>query len=70
MSEFITLLGAEAVRSAGTSMRDSASEMNRAAASIEDALHRHRLFLDDWIFRLEEVLKSNNPIQPTNKTGG
>ncbi len=58
MSEFITLLGAEDVRSAGSSMREAASEMQRAAASIEDSLQRHRLFLDDWLFRLEEVFKS------------
>lgn len=69
MAEFITLLGAEDVRSAGTSMRSSASEMSRAAASIEDSLHRHRLFLDEWLFKLEELLKSNNPIHPTDTSG-
>ena len=57
MVEFITLLGAEDVRSAGTSMRSAASEMKTAAASIEDSLQRHKLFLDDWLMRLETAFR-------------
>lgn len=57
MMEFIALVGVEDVRAAGSSMRVAAGEMQSAAASIEDSLNRHRLFLDDWLFRLEEILK-------------
>lgn len=57
MMEFIALVGVEDVRAAGSSMRAAAGEMQSAAASIEDSLNRHRLFLDDWLFRLEEILK-------------
>lgn len=55
--EFITLIGAEDVRAAGSSMRAAAGEMQRAAASIDESLTRHRIFLDDWLVRLEEILK-------------
>ena len=55
--EFITLIGAEDVRAAGSAMRAAAGEMNRAAASLDESLRIHRLFLDDWLFRLEEILK-------------
>ena len=57
MAEFITLLGAEDVRSAGLSIQRAASEMQRAAGSIEESLRIHRLFLDDWLMQLEQILK-------------
>ena len=55
--EFITLVGAEDVRSAGYNMRSAAEDMNRAASSIVESLDRQRLFLDDWLMRLEYILK-------------
>ena len=60
MADFITLLGAEDVRSAGSSIRTAAEEMRRAAGSIEDSLERHRIFLDDWLFRLESIIEKGN----------
>lgn len=42
---------------AGSAMRAAAEVMQRAAASIEDSLDRHRMFLDDWLFRLEEIME-------------
>ena len=57
MSEFITLLGAEDVRSAGFSMKTSASTIQSAASQVEDSLHRHRMFLSDWLYRFEEAVK-------------
>lgn len=60
MNDFITLLGAEDVRSAGSSMRTAAGEMQRAAASIEDSLARHRMFLDDWLLRLESIIEKGD----------
>lgn len=56
MSNYITLLGAEDVQRAGNRMASAADEMNRAAGATEDSLHRHRLFMDDWLSRLEAVL--------------
>ena len=57
MTEFIHLIGAEDVRSAGSAMRVAAEEMSHAAASIDESLRVHRLFLDDWLFRLEHIIK-------------
>ena len=59
MSEYITLLGAEDVRSAGASMRSAASDMNRASANINEALLQHQRFLDEWLLRFERVLEKN-----------
>lgn len=57
MTEFVHLIGAEDVRSAGSAMRTAAEEMKRAAASIEESLSTHRRFLDDWLIRLEDTIK-------------
>jgi len=56
MSEYITLLGAEQVQSAGCSMRDAGVRMQSAASSIEDSIQRHERFLDDWLTRFEIVV--------------
>ena len=68
MPEYITLMGAEDVRSAGVAMGRAASVMQSAASSMEDSLQRHRIFLDEWIMRLETAL-DKKPIHPTD-TGG
>lgn len=56
MSNYVTLVGAEEVSTAGRSMRSAADEMRAAANQIEDSLSRHRAFLDDWLTRLDGVL--------------
>lgn len=40
MSEYVTLLGAEQVQSAGSAMRSAADEMQRAASTIDQAVDR------------------------------
>ena len=60
MTEYVHLIGAEDVRSAGSAMRAAAEDMKRAAASIEESLHRHRMFLDDWLFRLENMIEKGD----------
>lgn len=57
MAEYIHLIGAEEVSRAGHNMSSAASEMNRAASSIDDSLRQHQRFLDDWLARLESVMK-------------
>jgi len=59
--ETIHLIGAEDVRAAGSAMRSAAADMNRAAASIDESLSRHHNFLDDWLSRLEQILKEIKP---------
>lgn len=49
----IHLIGANEVRSAGVSMRDAATDMNRAASSFENSLYAHRQYMEEWLTRLE-----------------
>lgn len=49
--ESIHLYGAEIVREAGRTIAAAASDMRSAVSSLDDTLHRHRLFLDDWLDR-------------------
>ncbi len=55
--EHINLLGAEDVRSAGQNISSAAGDMNRAASSFDASVQDMKRFLDDWMMRLEEVLK-------------
>lgn len=64
MSEYITLLGSEQVQRAAHSMQNAAGEMQQAVSNFEDCLHRHRLFMDDWLERLGEVMKAARPQEP------
>lgn len=57
MMESVYLQGSEDVRRASATIASAASEMQRAAGSIEDALFRHRQFLDEWIGRFEAVVE-------------
>lgn len=56
MADYITLLGAEQVQSAASTMRSAADDMRSAASTIEYALHQHQQFLDDWLMRLQQVM--------------
>ena len=56
MVDYVTLVGAEAVQRAANTMLSAAETMNRASENLDDALHRHRLFMDDWLQRLEAVI--------------
>lgn len=47
---------AEQVAAAGHSMVRAAEEMKHVAFSMDDALFRHRQFMDDWLARFEAVL--------------
>lgn len=59
MSESIYLQGSEDVRSAGNTMREAAGAMKEAASSIDWSLQQHRNFMDDWLQRLEFILKES-----------
>lgn len=58
MDNYVTLLGTEQVQNAGRTMREAAEQMRQAAGMVDDALHRQRLFMDDWLARFEQVLNS------------
>lgn len=57
MAEYVTLLGAEEVSRAASSMMQAAAEMARAASSIEHSLTQHRQFLDDWLQRVDGTVQ-------------
>jgi hypothetical protein len=60
MSErYVTLLGAEDVRSAGHTIASAATGMERVANNIDGALERHQRFMDDWLSRFEQVLRDD-----------
>lgn len=67
MSDHVTLVGAEDVRSAGRSMLNAADQMQTAASNITFALEQHQRFLDDWLGRLADVLAAPIPVQGTAK---
>ena len=56
MNDYITLLGTDDVYRAGSMMQSAATDMKNAAAWTEESLQRHRLFMDDWLMRFEEIL--------------
>ena len=58
MSNYITLLGAEQVQNAAYSIKEAANTMTRAADCIDGALQRNRIFLDEWLQRLEAILNT------------
>ena len=58
MGEYITLLGAEDVRSAANTMRQAADQMQSAASMFDHSLTMHHRFLDDWLHRLQSVMEN------------
>lgn len=59
MEKYITLLGAESVSSAGSAMKAAAETMRQAAASIDESLTRHKIFLEEWLTTLEAIMSEN-----------
>ena len=54
MSEYITLMGSEAVARAGGQISSAASDMMRAAGQIDSTMNNHQVFLDAWLSRFKE----------------
>lgn len=71
MAEYMTLMGAEEVRSAGRQMASAADQMSRAASEmisaadtmsraasdISAALQQHQTFLQEWVFHFEATTR-------------
>ena len=53
----IYLHGSEAVEKAGYTMARTADEMKQAARNMEGALIRHQQWMDDWLYRLQQVME-------------
>ncbi len=65
MSEYIHLIGAEDVRSAGHQIASTASDINRAASNFESVFESHQRFIDDSLQRFQIILEDHN--QDKNK---
>jgi len=57
MEKYITLLGTEDVQRAARNIQDAATDISNAVANFEDSLNRQRIFLDEWLGRLEDIMK-------------
>lgn len=60
MCDRVILLGSEDVRAAGYTMMQAAQEMRSAASSIDLALQLQRVFMDEWLQRLEVVMRGDS----------
>jgi len=56
MSDYVTLMGAEQVKSAGYAMRSAAEDMNRAASSMAQAVSEQRQIFDNFLLELKDIL--------------
>lgn len=61
MPDYITLMGAEQVQSAGRTISGAADTMSQAALNMDGAFERHQRFLDDWLERLQGALERIRP---------
>lgn len=65
MSEYVTLVGSEAVQSAGYAMRSAAEDMNKAASQMDSSIQDLKQFMDDWLIRFKDVMaKAPEPQTP------
>ncbi len=64
MADYITLLGAEDVRRAGSLMQSAADDMRCAASNMSSALEQHQRWMDDWLSRFQQVIETatNGPM--------
>lgn len=56
MSSYVTLLGAEDVQRASSTMLGASDNMQRAASQMDTAFHQHQYFLDDWLARFNHAI--------------
>lgn len=59
MPEYVNLLGAEEVGTAGRNIREAGIEMMRAANRIDESLREHMQFMDEWLRQYREILMAD-----------
>lgn len=57
----VHLIGTEQVGNAGRRIEVAAENINRAVGNLDEVLQRHRLFLEDWLQKFEQILTDNKP---------
>lgn len=55
---YVTLLGAEQVQSAASTMRSAADEMQRAAGNMSHALEMHQRFMENWLQEFRDIMEA------------
>lgn len=63
MANYINLLGAESVQSAGHAIARAASDMQQAAGSIDSSLHSFKMFMEDWLVRFQQTLEKHKGVE-------
>ena len=63
MSDYVTLLGAEQVQSAGARMASAADDMQRAASSISESVERLIRALDEHASRVENSMRYRDELE-------
>lgn len=59
MNEYVTLLGAEDVKSAGHSISSAADTIRSAGGDLEMSIHRCRELGHELLDRLEQILRDD-----------
>ena len=54
--DYMTLLGSDDVQRAGQQIAQAAETMRQSAANIDESLHRHQQFLNEWLDRFAVLL--------------
>lgn len=60
MGDFIYLVGAEDVRSAGNTIASAATDMRAAVNNLDGVLLRHQTFMDEWLIRFEAAVRERH----------
>lgn len=58
----VYLVGHEDVVRGGNIMASAADQIARSSGTFECALEQHQHFMDNWLYRLEEIMKRPNPM--------
>jgi len=60
MTDFIHLIGAEDVSNAGRNISSAASDMQRAAGSIDETFRNFQNFLEEWLIDFKEIVEKTH----------
>lgn len=60
MADYVTLMGAEQVQSAGNTMRSAAEEMKRASDSIQYSMEMNQRFMREWLDEFRQIMEAKH----------
>lgn len=58
--DYVTLIGSEDVSRAGARMVEAAAQIQSAVNMLETTLHNHRVWLDEFLSRLEVMQREDD----------